>query len=323
MPANAITIALDGQSLSPACLSSLQDRVALGDDGRSLVLRGPLSRPEFDELRKEHTNDPQWQVLVDRVVIASAAQRSAGDGQPAFPTTLWGLLLVELDSGSDLHWERFVERYRDCISRMAQRLLRHHARGGQDDYDLAADFFGWFFARRIHTRLRLLDEDGRVYRFRGYLKRCLRTFIRDQRSRIPVMDLAPEAAAVESEIDAVVDREFARDAIEVAVSRIARNDHALWTALVAELRGRTLADIAAELREASAGQSGSIAQAHAVRHRARKALRRLLIQYRLADGTASQEEAEAEYESLIPDLAAALRDVVETAENGATGALPS
>jgi DNA-directed RNA polymerase specialized sigma24 family protein len=285
-------------ALPPAVAGRLRWDGATGE----VVLSGEVGTDELRALRDVHPDDPGWQVTVDRLAaLAFVDQRSR---LSRFPLTQWGLLLNDLSTDEDAHWRRFMEAYRKPIGTVIAKALAMRGRGNAEPaQDLAEEFFGWFFAKGIHRKLRRTGDDGTVFRFRGYLKRCVITFLRERRGRgreHATDDLEPIAPVVEEELGAEVDRAIAIDAVATEMDVIRRVQRQLWDALVADFQGLTLKDASERL-------GGSVPTQHRVRKRARAILRSRLLQGRLATGVVTEEDAEIEMRELIPALADALR----------------
>ncbi len=108
---------------------------------------------------------------------------------------------------------------------------------------------------------------------------------------------------------------MAREAVYATMLRLAAIDKALWNTLVLDVRGLTLAETVAALRE-TPGAPKSVTRAHDYRQRAREAFRNLLMRYRLGQNVAGEDELEEEFEALAPLLAEAMADYADKYEPG-------
>jgi hypothetical protein len=274
-----------------------------------LVLRGSLDSSDARALRDCHADRAEWQRAVDDLVVQDRVAQQTQVSR--FPSTMWGRLLVDLRSNDDEQWRSFIASYRTPIRKVICRLIGPKAVDGRAASTLADDFFGWFFEKRIHQRVSRVDADGHVNRFRGYLKACIRTYLREEVHRFQATPEPPEQEASDQDISQAIDLEICREAVEGELAVLRRDAYPIFMALVDDFRGRTLAEVADRLRRESGGESGSITTAYGQRKRAREAFRRRLIQYRLRQGAVTEEDALQEYRELIPFIADVLVELVE------------
>lgn len=192
---------------------------------------------------------------------------------------------------------------------MRQRGIR----GGSPD-DLADEFFGWFFEKQIHRRLSRDGADGRVQRFRGYLKRCVITFVRESLRGRGAGEVDADLAAPDADVSRAIDEEYCHQAIAAELSVIQRDEPSLWSALMADLDGQPAEEVARRMAGADGDGDGpslpSRATAFRQRQRARAAVRNRLLRWRLASGTLDASEAESEFHELLPLLANAMHAYV-------------
>jgi hypothetical protein len=289
--------------------ASLAARVAWRPETRTLALSGGASAEEIQALRGCHPGDLAWQMAVDRLG-ALARPRGAGPGSSRFPSTPWGLLLGQLGTREDEPWRRFMALYRRPIGKSIARAL--HLLGRREAApaaELGDEFLSWFFQKRVYENVERLGKGERVHRFRGYLRRCVGTFLREGRRGVASRDIEDVAARGEDLVARAVDEELCRDAIEAELEHLHGADRALHRALLLDMKGATL-------EEAGRRQGVSVATAHRMRKKARAAFRDGMILRRLRDGCASEEEARREWEELIPVMSRVLEEIGAGLEPG-------
>lgn len=284
----------------------LRARLAYDPRARRLVLHGGATPEEIQALRDSHPTELAWQLAIDRLAAKARVPGATGSGS-RFPMTPWGLVLGQLETQDDAHWRRFMELYRRPIGKSIVKALEWTGRRETASAaELADEFFSWFFEKKIHTRLRRVDAAGRVNRFRGYLRRCVATFLKEQR-RLPIaVDL--DGLADPDRDDAVsraTDEELCRDALEDALAHFRATDAPLWRAMVHDFQKLTL--------EETAARTGvSVATAHRLRKKARDAFRAHLIDQRLRSAVVDEREALEEWQELIPVLSRVIEEVAST-----------
>lgn len=233
------------------------------------------------------------------------------------PTTQWSELMSGVRDQDDVAWSRFLSVYRRPVGNILRRFAR--VKDGRSADELADDFFGWFASRQIHLRIERDGKDGRRH-FRGYLLKCLRTFARDHLvvPGGPSLEVVGQPAGDPHDHDAIFLEEYCRDAMAETLQRLRLADPTLCEALLMDARGHTLADTIEALRTLALDAPGSVTSAHRQRQRARRALLRLLLRYRLEQEALSSEEAVTELHELIPWLARALAEIAAVANTSQT-----
>lgn len=282
--------------------AALRARLRYEPESGRLFLRGGATSPEIQSLRDCHPSELAWQMAVDRL----AAQAREGGAAPAssrFPSTPWGLLLAELGTRDDAHWARFMKLYRKPIGKsIAKAALLLGRRETASAEELADEFFSWFFDKRIYAHLRRVGESGKVNRFRGYLRRCVGTFLKEERRAPLTGDLGLEPSGPDGLVAQAVDEELCRDALEEELARLRADDPGLWRALVYDFQRLSLEEMARRM-------GFSVPTAHRLRKKARAVLRDRLIQHRLRNGVATEEEAADEWEELFPVLSRVIEEI--------------
>lgn len=290
-------------SISPSLDSlpaELRGRVRHELVSNSLHVEGHLSRDELRDLRNCDASNAAWQVVVDKLAIQIKVSLASASG--AFPSTMWGLLLAELGTQEEEHWRRFMELYRRPISGIIRRILtmkgsrKHHTGAQFDDLvrDAADDFFNWFFMEQKYKNLRRVSDTGEVYRFRGYLARCIQNYLLRDSRRKPEYDIDDfDPGRDQDEFDRITDEEFCRAAFEGEMEIIRRDRLSMWKDLMCDMLGHTLEKVANV-------KGCSVSKCHYDRDRARKLLRERLLVYRIRNMVTAEEEAELEFEKLAP-----------------------
>lgn len=291
----------------------LRARVSFDPQTTRLVLRGEASSAALHALRDCHPNELRWQMAVDRLAALARKRGGAAPGSSRFPSTPWGLLLGELETRENEHWLRFMELYRRPIGKSIAKALGWLGRRETSPApELADEFFSWFFDKKVYVNLRRVGAAGRVNRFRGYLRRCIGTFLKEQ-TRPPLAADVDAIAAAEDIVARAIDEEVCRDALQTELAALRSAEPDVWRALLYDFKRLSLEDVARRV-------GVSVATAHRARKRARGVLKERLIRHRLRDGVATEEEAADEWAELFPVLSRVVEEIAagEPLDDGVT-----
>lgn len=284
-----------------------------------------LARPSGEEmalLRACQPGDESWVSRLD--LVLDQREVSQLSKASAYPPTRWSLLLVGLGSDEDRAWREFMETYRRPIRMTLGLLERGYDHSGGADESLAEQYFNWLFEKQGYRKLRRLGEGGRVHRFRGWLKRSLKYFLKDthrQSGREQRLE-GSDALDIEDcdhqgrlswieEVDSQMDAELTRDFVRSTLEVLRRDEHSTWRVLMALLDGQTLGQIASMLALDGETRGSSISSAGRERVKAIESFRSWLVRFRLGPGCVTQEDAELEFVELSPQIAAALEEYRE------------
>ena len=273
-----------------------------------------LAGDELACLRECHPELEAWQSLVDR--IEERQQVTQVTATSAYPATSWSLLLSGLSSGEADPWQQFMNGYRKPIEKSLARLLANWNHQGHSAAQLADDFFGWFLEKGYHQKLKRTDDEGKVNRFRGYLKFVLMYYLKDTvlpRRSMSSLDgvgenLASDQPDPASEIDTTVDQEICRDLTHSTLEVMKRDEFSSWRAFLADFSGLTLSEVSERLKQDPDAKGTSVTKAFRERSKARDQFRNWLLRYRLEQCCLTREEAIEELEELLTPLAAAIAE---------------
>ena len=300
----------DFTSLEPR----IHEAVEFSATSNLLKIKRMLNEDEIASLRACHADSAGWLILIDK--IKEREQLTRITASSAYPATNWSLLLTGLGSGSADPWQDFMNSYRKPIEKSLARLLSNWNQHGHSASQLADDFFGWFFSKKYHQKLKRTDENGKVNRFRGYLKFVLKYYLKDavlpKRSASNIDRIAEESLSqgfdLAKEVDKTVDHEISRELTYSTLEVMKRDEYASWRAFLADLSGLTLSDVSERMKADPDAKGTSVSQIYRERSRARDQFRNWLIRYRLDAGCLTREEAVDEFHDLIPALAASLSE---------------
>lgn len=280
-----------------------------------LVFDLPLPDATIDRLRRYHAEQSEWRRALDRVV--EAQQLVHLTRVSAYPATRWSLLLGGLGSGEERPWREFMDRYRTPIERSLHKLTRSRGLDHLHADDLVGEFFAWFFAKGQHHRLRRTDDAGNVHRFRGYLKFVLRQFLHDAvlpRRSMERIDTstAEDLAVSDADVGEAIDLELCRQIVSSTLEVMRRDAHSMWRALLDDLSGLKLREVAQRLVDDPDSDGASVAKAHRMRTKAREMFRSRLLQYEIERGCVISEQASDEFAELLDLVAIALAEYRDT-----------
>jgi len=302
-------------------LSDLDEQLAqsivFNTDAQRIQFSRELSKDELHLLRSCHLDSEEWLSLIDR--LEEHQQVSQLTAASAYPATNWSLLLTQLGGGEDDAWLKFMSSYRKPIEKSLAKILRNWNQAGYSSAQLADDFFGWFCEKQYYKKLKRTDDQGKILRFRGYLKFVLKYYLKDavlpKRSTANIHNIDESALSdlnvSTGEIDKTIDQEICHDLAISTLEVMKRDEFASWRSFLADLSGLTLSEVSEKLKADSQSKGSSVSQVHRERSRARDQFRNWLLRYRLESGCVSREEALEEFHDLIPVLAQSLSDYRE------------
>lgn len=277
----------------------LRNRIWYDSVGRRVTVEGVVDERDIRQLRACHPSN-EWQMVVDELVAVALIDYDCGSS--AYPLTKWGLLKSGLAANNAEAWQAFIDDYRKPIAKSIHKILSHRGRRApSDDADLADGFFSWFYGEQVFNRLSIFSPDGKLNRFRGYLRLCIRTYINQEllgREQAEIEETIPDGEEAEGEI---IDIEYCRALVEAELNHWRSEDYASWYALMCDVQNLTLKEVAAHL-------DASVSGAHRDRQRARERFRERLVQRRLRHTTLSIDDALIEFQQLVPTIAQALKE---------------